>query len=76
MQLGLAAGGKDQLLLLRGEAWHFYGDLVFADWDGVEVEFTSVVAGGGLTPVGVLGAQRDLGSLDGTVLRIVDESAN
>jgi hypothetical protein len=63
-------------LLLGSESRDFNCNCVGAERHGGEVEFAGAVRGGGLSPIGSFGAEDDPATLDGTVLRIVDQAAD
>jgi len=76
VQAGIAARSKRESLLLGSESGDLDCDCVSAERHGVEVEFAGAVRGGGLSPIGSFSPEDDPATLDGTVLRIVDQAAD
>ena len=76
MQARVAAGSKREPLLLRSESGDLDCDCVGAQRHGVEMEFAGGVRSSGLSPVGSFSSDDDPGTLDGTMLRIMDQATD
>jgi len=63
-------------LLLRSESGDFDGDGIGAQRYGVEVKFAGVVRAGGLSPIRSFSADDDPATLDGPMLRVVDQATD
>lgn len=76
MQASVAAGSERKPLLLRSESRDLDCDFVGAQRHGVEMKFAGGVRSSGLSPVGSFSSDDDPGTLDGTMLRIMDQATD
>jgi len=73
---GHRSGDDDDVLRNLREALGDGADGVFAERHGVELKFAIDVGGGALAPVRGFGFERHSGVLNGTMMRIVHNTAN
>src|SRR5207244_12465914 len=73
VQARVAAGSEYESLLLGSESGDLDCDCVGSKRHGVEMEFAGAVRGSGFSPIGSFSTDDDPATLDGTMLRIVDQ---
>ena len=76
VQARVAAGCEHEPLLLGSESGDFDCNCVGAQRYGVEMEFAGAVRSSGLSPIGSFSADDNPATLDGPMLRIVDQTAD
>ena len=76
MQHGVGIRLHDHVVMHFLEAFRRDRDGVISEWHGSEIKSSAVAGVLGLGPVRILGLQRNARTLNGAVLRIVDDAAN
>ena len=76
MDNGHRAGDDDDILRGLREALAGDADGIFAEGHGVDLEFSAGIAGNALGPFRRFAFEHDHGVLNGTMLRVVDDTAD